>query len=68
MEAIQSILGFQMEEIAYIRAPFYAILLKPMAALPCRVAPAIFFGATLHKTDGFRTESAGSAAERCLCF
>lgn len=47
LRAIQSILGFQMEGTTYIRPPFYAILLKPLAALPYRVAWAIFFAATL---------------------
>ncbi len=47
LREIQSILGFQMEGTTYIRAPFYAILLKPLAALPYRVAWAIFFAATL---------------------
>lgn len=40
---IQSILGFRMEGTTYIRAPFYAVLLKPLAALPYRTAWAIFF-------------------------
>ncbi len=47
LRVIQSILGFQMEGTTYIRAPFYAILLKPLAALPYRIAWAIFFAATL---------------------
>jgi glycosyl transferase family 87 len=47
LQTIQSILGFQMEGTTYIRPPFYAILLKPLAALPYRVAWAIFFWATL---------------------
>jgi hypothetical protein len=47
LQAIQTILGFQMEGTTYIRPPFYAILLKPLAKLPYRVAWAIFFGATL---------------------
>jgi hypothetical protein len=47
LQVIQSILGFQMEGTTYIRAPFYAILLKPLAALPYRVAWAVFFSATL---------------------
>jgi len=42
LQANQSILGFQMEGTTYIRAPFYAILLKPLAALPYRVASTIF--------------------------
>jgi hypothetical protein len=47
LRTIQSTLGFPMEGTTYIRPPFYAILLKPLAALPYRVAWAIFFGATL---------------------
>lgn len=47
LRVIQSILGFQMEGTTYIRAPFYAILLKPLALLPYRFAWAIFFLATL---------------------
>lgn len=47
LQVIQSILGFQMEGTTYIRAPFYAILLKPLAILPYRTAWAVFFLATL---------------------
>jgi hypothetical protein len=44
---IKGILGFPMEGVTYIRPPFYAALLKPLAALPYRVAYAIFSLATL---------------------
>jgi Glycosyltransferase family 87 len=47
LQVIQSILGFQMEGTTYIRPPFYAMLLKPLALLPYRAAWAIFFFATL---------------------
>jgi hypothetical protein len=47
LQAIQSTLGFQMEGTTYIRPPFYARMLKPLAALPYRAAWAIFFAATL---------------------
>src|SRR5271169_5226819 len=47
LAAIQSILGFQMEGTTYIRPPFYAILLKPLAMLPYSAAYAIFFLAIL---------------------
>ncbi len=47
LQVIQSILGFHMEGTTYIRPPFYAVMLKPLAALPYRVAWGIFFAATL---------------------
>jgi hypothetical protein len=47
LQVIQSILGFQMEGTTYIRPPFYAMLLKPLALLPYRAAWAMFFFATL---------------------
>jgi len=47
METIQGILGFPMVGTTYIRPPFYAVLLKPLAALPYRTAYAIFFLASL---------------------
>jgi Glycosyltransferase family 87 len=39
---IQSILGTTMESVTYTRPPFYAALLKPLAALPYLTAYAIF--------------------------
>jgi Glycosyltransferase family 87 len=44
---IRSILGFEMEGTTYIRAPSYARVMKPLAALPYRTAWAIFFAANL---------------------
>ena len=44
---IQSILGFPLENVTYIRPPFYAALLKPLSLLPYRVAYAVFSLATL---------------------
>jgi hypothetical protein len=42
LATIQGILGFTMEAVVYTRPPFYAALLKPLAAFPYRVAYAIF--------------------------
>jgi hypothetical protein len=47
LAAINRILGFPLEGVTYIRPPFYAALLKPLAALPYRAAYAIFMLATL---------------------
>jgi hypothetical protein len=47
LATIQSILGLQMEGTTYIRPPFYAVLLKPLASLPYRAAWALFFSALL---------------------
>ena len=44
---IQSILGFPMENVTYIRPPFYAALLKPLSMLPYPVAYALFTLASL---------------------
>ncbi len=44
---IKSIQGFTMDTVVYTRPPFYAALLHPLAALPYRVAYAIFSLATL---------------------
>ncbi len=44
---IQTTLGFSMVGTTYLRPPFYAVLLKPLAALPYRTAYAIFFGSLL---------------------
>jgi hypothetical protein len=44
---IESILGFPMVGTTYIRPPFYAAILKPLALLPYREAYALFFLATL---------------------
>lgn len=45
--AIQSILGFPLENVTFIRPPFYAAMLKPLSALPYRVAYGLFSLATL---------------------
>jgi hypothetical protein len=39
---IQSILGFPLENVTYIRPPFYAALLKPLSLLPYHAAYAVF--------------------------
>lgn len=44
---IRATLGFTMESVVYTRPPFYAALLKPLAALPYRVAYGVFSLATL---------------------
>jgi hypothetical protein len=44
---IKSIQGFTMDTVVYTRPPFYAALLRPLAALPYRVAYAIFSLLTL---------------------
>ena len=46
LETVKSILGFNLETVVYIRPPFYAALLKPLAAFPYRTAYAIFSLAT----------------------
>ena len=46
LATINSIHGFTMETVVYTRPPFYAGLLKPLAAFPYRVAYAIFSLAT----------------------
>jgi len=47
LAVIRSLLGFEMEGTTYIRPPFYARMLRPLAALPYRPAWAIFFLANL---------------------
>lgn len=47
LAVIRSVLGFEMEGTTYIRPPFYARMLKPLAALPYRTAWALFFLANL---------------------
>jgi len=44
---IKSIQGFTMDTVVYTRPPFYAALLRPLAALPYRVAYGIFSLLTL---------------------
>ena len=44
---IQSVLGFPLENVTYIRPPFYAVLLKPLSLLPYRFAYAAFSLAAL---------------------
>jgi hypothetical protein len=44
---IKSIQGFTMDTVVYTRPPFYAALLRPLAALPYRVAYAVFSLLTL---------------------
>lgn len=44
---IRSILGFALENVTFIRPPFYAALLKPLSWLPYRVAYALFSAITL---------------------
>ncbi len=44
---IKSIQGFTMDTVVYTRPPFYAALLRPLAALPYHVAYAIFSFLTL---------------------
>ena len=39
---IQSVLGFPLENVTFIRPPFYAALLKPLSLLPYHVAYAVF--------------------------
>ena len=39
---IQSILGFPLENVTFIRPPFYAALLQPLSLLPYHVAYAVF--------------------------
>jgi Glycosyltransferase family 87 len=39
---MKSILGATMESVTYVRAPFYAVLLKPLAFLPYLAAYAVF--------------------------
>jgi len=46
LELIQSILGFTMDGVECTRPPFYAAILKPLAALPYRIAYVIFSLAT----------------------
>ena len=46
LATIQSILGFTMDGVECTRPPFYAALLKPLAALPYRAAYALFSLAT----------------------
>src|ERR1700722_18889578 len=47
LAVIKSIQGFTMETVVYTRPPFYAALLRPLAALPYRVAYGVFSLATL---------------------
>jgi hypothetical protein len=47
LAAIHSTLGLTMDTVVYTRPPFYAALLKPLAAFPYRTAYAIFSLATL---------------------
>jgi hypothetical protein len=44
---IRSTLGFSLENVTYIRPPFYAVFFKPLALLPYRVAYTLFSLATL---------------------
>ena len=44
---IKSIQGFTMQTVVYTRPPFYAALLRPLAALPYHVAYTVFSIATL---------------------
>jgi hypothetical protein len=44
---IKSIQGFTMQTVVYTRPPFYAAVLRPLAALPYRVAYAVFSLLTL---------------------
>lgn len=41
-DIIQTTLGVTMESVVYTRAPFYAVLLKPLSWLPYRLAWALF--------------------------
>src|SRR5690349_1547649 len=47
LATIQETLGFSMVGTTYLRPPFYAVILKPLAALPYRTAYAIFLGSLL---------------------
>jgi len=47
LAVIKSIQGFTMETVVYTRPPFYAALLRPLAAIPYRIAYAVFSLATL---------------------
>jgi len=47
LAAIKASLGLTMETVVYTRPPFYAVLLKPLAALPYRAAYGVFSLATL---------------------
>ena len=47
LAATKAIHGFTMESVVYTRPPFYAVLLKPLAAFPHSIAYAIFSLATL---------------------
>jgi hypothetical protein len=47
LAVVKATLGFAMETVVYTRPPFYAVLLKPLALLPYRVAYTIFSLATL---------------------
>jgi hypothetical protein len=42
LAVVQKTLGFTMETVVYTRPPFYAVLLKPLAAFPYLVAYALF--------------------------
>jgi len=46
LAAVQATLGFTMDSVVYTRPPFYAALLKPLAALPYPAAYAVFSLAT----------------------
>jgi hypothetical protein len=47
LAVIKSVQGFTMQTVVYTRPPFYAALLRPLAALPYRVAYALFSLLTL---------------------
>ena len=47
LAVVKATLGFAMDSVVYTRPPFYAVLLKPLALLPYRVAYAVFSLATL---------------------
>lgn len=47
LDLIKSVQGFTMQTVVYTRPPFYAALLRPLAALPYRVAYRLFSLATL---------------------
>jgi hypothetical protein len=47
LATIKTTLGFTMESVVYIRPPFYAVLLKPLAFLPYSVAYTVFSLTTL---------------------